>query len=297
MEGHVPDHAMRCVRERHHERVTLDHGHDRMGGEAPAKAFRQPGVKLDREHAPGRVGERRRQPTGAGANLDHEVGPRDSGRGDHLGGEAGASEKVLPVSEPGAMAATSRGHGTSLCRNPFDPRVYYQTPGTSRAVVGSRSLQGSPRRSITSRPRCSAGRTTSRFGRAHRSAGGGGVNWPRGECQLAFVTLPRRPANRLTSGRDRLWACGRSSSSRAASSSSPVSATSPRSSSPSRWACRASCPRSGASSRWVPAASRWVSGCWAKSPAADGYATSSSGGETRLGRTYASLNPRRRMLR
>jgi hypothetical protein len=46
---------------------------------------------------------------------------------------------VLPVSEPGAMAAISRGHGTSLCRNPFGLRVYYQTPGTSRAVVATYS--------------------------------------------------------------------------------------------------------------------------------------------------------------
>lgn len=136
LEGHVPEDPMRPVREGHHQRVALDHSHDRVGQEAPAKPFRQPGVKLDREDATGRIGERRGQPAGARTDLDHEVGPPDAGRGDHLGGEAGAPEEVLPVSEPGAMAATSRGHGTSLCRFP-SARVYYQTPGTSRAVVAA----------------------------------------------------------------------------------------------------------------------------------------------------------------
>ena len=104
--------------------------------EAAAEPAGQPRVELDRDDPVGGVGERRSQPAGARADLDDEIGPRDAGRGDHLGGEAGASEKVLPVSEPGAMAATSRGHGTSLCRFP-SARVYYQTPGTSRAVVAA----------------------------------------------------------------------------------------------------------------------------------------------------------------
>src|SRR5207342_1455714 len=147
---HVPDDPMPLGRERHDQGVALDHRHACMTGEPPAKPFRQPGIELDRDDPSGRVRERRGQPAGAGADLDHEVGPRDSGRGDHLGGEAGASEKVLPVSEPGTMAAISRGHGTSLCRNPFGLRVYYQTPGTSRAVVRAYSRYGSPRRSIRS---------------------------------------------------------------------------------------------------------------------------------------------------
>ena len=139
MERHVPDDPVRPVRARHDERVSLDHGHARVTGEPPPKPFREPGIELDRDDPPGRVCERRGQPAGARADLDHQIGPRDSRRGDHLGGEAGASEKVLPVSEPGAMAAISRGHGTSLCRNPFGLRVYYQTPGTSRAVVAAYS--------------------------------------------------------------------------------------------------------------------------------------------------------------
>jgi hypothetical protein len=137
VEGHIPEDPMRLVRKRHPQCVALDNGDKQEAGEAPAQAFREPGVELDREDAAGRLGERRGQPAGARADLDHEIGPRNSGRGDHLGGEAGASEKVLPVSEPGAIAAISRGHGTSLCRYPFDPRVYYQTPGTSRAVVAA----------------------------------------------------------------------------------------------------------------------------------------------------------------
>src|SRR5204863_5914687 len=135
--GHVPHDPVRLVRERHDECVSLNHAHARMGGEPPAEPLRQPGIELDRDHASGRVGERCGQPAGAGADLDHEIGSRDARRGDHLGGEAGAPKEMLPVSEPGATAAISRGHGTSLCRYPFGLRVYYQTPGTSLAVVAA----------------------------------------------------------------------------------------------------------------------------------------------------------------
>jgi hypothetical protein len=113
VEGHVPDDPVWLVRERHGERVALDDGHTRMAREPPAKPLDQPRIELDRDDPSGYVGERGGQPAGARADLDHEIGPRDAGRGDHLGGEAGASEKVLPVSVPGAMAATPRGHGTS----------------------------------------------------------------------------------------------------------------------------------------------------------------------------------------
>ena len=118
---------MPLVGKRHEERISLDHVDAWAPSEAAAEPAGQLRVELDRDDPVGGVSERSRQPAGARADLDHEIGPRDAGRGDHLGGEAGASEKVLPVSEPGAMAATSRGHGTSLCRNPWDPRVYYQT--------------------------------------------------------------------------------------------------------------------------------------------------------------------------
>ena len=136
LERDVADDAMPLVGKRHEERISLDHVDAWVPCEAAAEPAGQPRVELDRDDPVGGVGERRRQPAGARADLDDEIGPRDAGRGDHLGSEAGASEKVLPVSEPGAMAATSRGHGTSLCRFP-SARVYYQTPGTSRAVVAA----------------------------------------------------------------------------------------------------------------------------------------------------------------
>lgn len=98
-EGEVRDDGERLVRERHPGRVRLEHLDARVGVEARPQLSQRRRVELDRAHAGAGVGERTREGTAAGAEIERERARRDSCVPNELVRE-GAATKGVTAARP-----------------------------------------------------------------------------------------------------------------------------------------------------------------------------------------------------